>query len=227
VLADSSTAGAVLFITPEVEDSPIIRNVEVPRIIQRAEVGNGFFVVPLAAGGLDYGKAAEATSNHLSAQNLADWNMHKVSALTLAPSQAAEIAHRVLIQRLQAIHRHLAPGEPLRVGLFVRRAPPFQLGTALALDWSIRFIEKETTAEIWRDTLQPALARLANAISRHAPNRTVEAFGLPTLPAALAFGCAFLSTSALKVSWRQTTPAGPIRFGPSREAGKTPALNHG
>jgi hypothetical protein len=46
VLADPSTASAVLFVTPEVEDSPIIRNVEVPKIIQRAEGGDSFFVVP-------------------------------------------------------------------------------------------------------------------------------------------------------------------------------------
>ena len=69
-LADTSTASALLFITPEVEDSPIIRNVEIPKIIQRSEADDSFFVVPLAAGGLDYAKAADVSSNHLSAQNL-------------------------------------------------------------------------------------------------------------------------------------------------------------
>jgi hypothetical protein len=209
VLADPSTASAVLFVTPEVEDSPIIHNVEVPKIIQRAGGGDGFFVVPLAAGGLNYTRAAELTSNHLSAQNLADWNMHKVPASILSPSQAAEIARRVLVQRMQAIHRHLPQGRCLRVGLFVRRAPAFELGTALALNWSSRFIEKETTAETWQETLLPALARVVEAIRQHAPGRDVEAFGLPTLPAALAFGCAFLSTSGLRASWRQITPGHP------------------
>jgi SMODS-associated and fused to various effectors sensor domain len=55
----------------------------------------------------------------------------------------------------------------------------------------------------------PALARVAETIRQHAPGRNVEAFGLPTLPAALAFGCAFLSTSGLRVSWRQITPGRP------------------
>lgn len=68
ILDDPSTANAVLLITPEVEKSAIIRNVEVPKIIKRAEAGNGFFVLPLAAGGLDYKGAAEAASNHLSAK---------------------------------------------------------------------------------------------------------------------------------------------------------------
>jgi hypothetical protein len=93
----------------------------------------------------------------------------------------------------------------LRVGFFVRRPPPFELGTALTLEWSARFTDKEATPETWRDTLLPALGRIAKAIRQHAPGRDVEAFGLPTLPAAAALGCAFLSTSGLRASWRQIT----------------------
>jgi hypothetical protein len=208
-LADPSTASAVLFITPEVENSPIIRNVEIPKIIQRAEANDGFFVVPLAAGGLNYAKAADVTSNHLSAQNLADWNMYKVSAPTLSANHAAEIAGRVLTQRMQAVHRHLAPSERLRVGLFVRRPPAFELGTALTLNWFPRFTEKEASTTVWQDTLLPSLSRVADAIRQHAPGREVEAFGIPTLPAALAMGCAFLSTSGIKLSWRQLTTGRP------------------
>jgi hypothetical protein len=88
ILSEPTTASAVLFISPEVEQSPVIRTVEVPKIIKRAEAADGFFVVPLAAGGLDY-KGAEVTSNHLSAQNLSDWNMHKIQAAMLSPAQAA------------------------------------------------------------------------------------------------------------------------------------------
>ncbi len=206
VLADPAMASAVIFITPEVENSVVIREVEVPKIVQRAEARDGFFVVPVAAGGLDFASASEATSNHLSAQNLADWNMHKVSAAAILPAHAAEIAHRVLTQQFAAIHRYLPQAEPFRVGLFARQPPPFELGTALVLDWSARFTEKEATPESWRDTLLPALDRIAKAIRQHAPGREVEAFGLPTLPAAAALGCAFLSTSGLRASWRQIAP---------------------
>jgi hypothetical protein len=204
VLADSTTASAVLFITPEVENSVVIREVEVPKIVQRAEARTGFFAIPLAAGGLDYEKAAEVTSNHLSAQKLCDWNMHRVPASAISPGHAADIANRVLVQRLAAIHKYLPQDQPLRVGLFVRRAPPFQPGTALALDWSARFSEKEAAPDIWQNTLLPALDRLARALRQHAPRRAIQAFGLPTLPAATAFGCAFLTTSGLHASWRQS-----------------------
>ena len=206
VLADPSTASAILFITPEVENSTVIREVEVPKIVQRAEARDGFFVVPVAAGGLEFAKAAQVTSNHLSAQNLSDWNMHKVRAPAISPGDATEIASRALSQRLASIHRLLPPDQPLRLGLFVRRPPPFQVGTALALDWSARFVDKEATPETWRDILLPALERIAKAIRQHAPGRAVEAFGLPTLPAAAALGCAFLSTSGLSASWRQVAP---------------------
>jgi SMODS-associated and fused to various effectors sensor domain len=208
-LADATTASAVLFITPEVEDSAVIRNVEIPKIIQRAEANDGFFVVPLAAGGLDYARAADVSSNHLSAQNLADWNMHRVAAPALSADHAAEVARRVLIQRMQAVHRYLAQDEPLRVGLFVRRPPPFEPGTALTLNWFPRFTEKEATPSAWRDRLLPSLSRIADAIRQHAPGREVEAFGIPTLPAALALGCAFLSTTGIKLSWRQLTTGHP------------------
>lgn len=208
-LADPSTASALLFVTPEVEDSAIIREVEVPKIIQRAEAGTGFFVVPLAAGGLDYSRAAEVTSNHLSAQSLADWNMHRVAEAALTPTHAADVAHRVLTQRIQAVHRHLPPGSPLRVGLFVRRSPPFELGNTLTINWSRRFNGKEATANIWSETLLPALSRIADAVRQHAPGRDVEALGIPTLPAALAFGCVFLCTSGLRASWRQVAPGHP------------------
>jgi len=206
VLADPTTSSAILFITPEVENSTVIREVEVPKIVQRAEQRDGFFVVPVAADGLEYAKAAEATSNHLSAQNLADWNMHKIPASPVSPGHAAEIANRALVQRLEAIHRHLPQGQLLRIGLFVRRPPPFQRGTALVLDWSAHFSDKEATSETWRDTLLPGLDRIAKALRQHAPGREVEAFGLPTLPAAVALGCAFLSTSGLRASWRQIAP---------------------
>ena len=206
VLADPATASAVLFMTPDVEDSAMIRQVEIPNIVKRAAARDGFFVVPVAAGGLDYAKAAEIASNHLSAQDLAAWNMHRVPAALLAAPDAAEVARKVLVQRVAALHQALPAGEPLRLGLFVRRAAAFERGVALTLEWSARFTEKEAAASAWDESLLPALARIADAVRRYAPGRAVEASGIPTLPAAAALGCAFLSTGGITLSWRQVTP---------------------
>src|SRR5882672_8388139 len=46
VLLDPTTANAVLWITPEVADSPVIRTVEAPLILQRAQAGDDFFLIP-------------------------------------------------------------------------------------------------------------------------------------------------------------------------------------
>ena len=205
VLSDPATANAVLFMTPDVETSSIIRNVEVPKIIRRAEASDSFFVVPVAAGGLNYAKAAEVTSNHLSAANLAYWNVHKVSGSVMTSADAATVASRVLIERVKAIHAAFPKGAPLRLGLFTRRPPPFESGTALCADWSDHFRDKEASPAAWEDRLLPALARIAAAVRQYAPGRAVEAFGLPTLPAANALGCAFSSTGGIAGSWRQYT----------------------
>src|SRR5262249_8948792 len=103
---------------------------------------------------------------------------------------------------------HLPQGQLLRIGLFVRRPPPFQPGTALVLDWSAHFSDKEATSETWRDTLLPGLDCIAKALRQHAPGREAEAFGLPTLPAAVALGGAFLSPSGLRAAWGPRGPRG-------------------
>jgi hypothetical protein len=205
VLRDPGTASAVLLVTPEVESSSIIRNVEIPLLIRRSETDNDFFVVPVAAGGLCYARAAEVTSNSLTAQRLIDWNMQRLTDDELGPIDAAAIAERVLKHRIQALYRRLAAQEPLRVGLFVRATAPVTPGAALMVDWARHFSGKETAPETWRDVLLPALSRIADAIRREAPGREIEAFGFPTLPAAFALGVAFVATGGLRLAWRQIT----------------------
>lgn len=209
VLDDPDTASSVLLITPEVKDSPMIRNVEIPKSVRRAEAGDGFFVVPVAGGGLSYAEASNATTNALSAQRLSDWNMYRADKTPLDHAAAVVIAQRILTHRLQAIHRSLPAGEPLTLGLFARRRPASDTGTAILLDWFDRFMGKQASPETWREVLLPALARVRDAISRFAPGRPVVASGLPTLPAALALGQTFSSTSGLSLSWRQSAPGLP------------------
>lgn len=209
VLADPSTACAVLFITPEVEDSLIIRDVEIPCVMKRVEKRDGFFAVPIAACGLDYAKAAEVTSNSLSAQDLRQWNMERFKSDSITLRDAAAVARRVLAHRVQALHSALPAGDPLRMAFFVRRPPAFELGNALAVDWSGRFEGKEAPAEVWDEILLLALRNIVDTVRQCAPGRSVEAHGLPTLPAATALGCAFIATGGVGLSWRQQRPGTP------------------
>src|SRR5688500_1050143 len=47
VLADRFTASAVLWITPDVKDSHVIRKIEVPCILKRVGDEDGFFLIPV------------------------------------------------------------------------------------------------------------------------------------------------------------------------------------
>jgi hypothetical protein len=108
----------------------------------------------------------------------------------------------------------------------VRRAPPFEPGTALCLDWTARFTEKEASADSWERYLLPALASVAAALRKHAPGREVVAFGLPTLPAALALGCAFLSTGGITIAWEQATPGRPAQRWSLAQPRETSGFTH-
>lgn len=209
VLGDPTIASALLFITPEVEDSAIIRKVEIPCVMRRVERRDAFFAVPVAACGLDYDAAAEVVANEVSAQDLRHWNMERIASETITSADAATIARRVLVQRMQALNAALGEGVPLRMSLFVRRPAPFERGTALALDWSDRFVGKEAGEDVWRGSLLPALRAVADSVRMHAPRRDIEASGIPTLPAAVALGCAFLSTGGIPLSWRQQRAGAP------------------
>ena len=57
ILDDRLTANALLWITPDVESSDVIRKIEVPGILKRVRAGDGFFLVPVCAGGIIYQRA--------------------------------------------------------------------------------------------------------------------------------------------------------------------------
>ncbi len=210
VLGDPTTAGAILWLTPEVAGSPTIRTVEAPEIARRAEAGDGFFLVPVAAGGLGYAAAAAVVNDRLGVLDLSSWNMLVASADPAGPEECRRVAERVLRRRLAAVHRALPPGEALRIRLMTRRRPGFEPGWALSLDWSAHFDHRSARGDAWAETLLPALRTVREAIRREAPGRAVEASGAPTLSAGFALGRAFLSLDRdLRLAWRQEAPERP------------------
>lgn len=203
VLGNPSTAGAVLWITPEVEDSPVIGKIEVPGIMARARKKNGFFLQPVAAGGLDYEAAAEKAGRHLGVENLRRWNLEKVEGDPIDDAEAARIAELVLRRRIKEIDRWLPPGEPLRLALDTRMKAPVADGVAVNLKWRARFEGRTASPGAWDDRLLPALNAVAMAVAERAPGRAVEAEGLCALPAAMALGAAFLAPTGLDLRWLQ------------------------
>lgn len=198
-----TTASAVLWITPEVADSAVIRKVEVPGIIARIQNDDAFFVVPVAAGGLDYKGAAQAVDGQLRVENLEQWNIRRVTGDPIAETEACTIANRVLRRRMAAVDRVTPKGDSLRLGIYTRTPPPFQVGASLTLDWTHRFADREATPADWKGHLLPALKAVTDALRTQAPGRVIEATGLPAIPAAVALGCAFLAPGGLRILWRQ------------------------
>ncbi len=212
VLEQDSIAGAVLWITPDVPGSAVMRKVEIPALLRRHRKGDGFFLVPVAAGGLDYAAAAAAAESDLTADDLMTWNMLRFDADPIDDSHALEVAKRVLRHKLAALHRKLPAGQALKLGLFTRVTPPKHGDSDLLLDWSHRFHERLASQADWETKLLPALSAVAHEVRTQAPGRHIEAYGQLALPAAVALGAAFPTTGGLHLGWRQETVGNPVQL---------------
>lgn len=210
VLADRSTANAIAWLTPDVETSTVITRVELPAIVARVEAKDGFFMVPVAAGGLDRTTVTNLAGTFLGRHDLAQWNVQRVSGNPIEEDEAKGIAARVLRHRVAAVTAQLGAGDPFCIVVNTRKRPAFQLGKGLSLDWTHCFSGREANAAtMWEDRLLPALETVARACEERAPERRFEAEGLCSLPTAVALGCAFLATRRLPIAWRQVSPKRP------------------
>ena len=214
VLQDPSTASGVLFVTPEVETSAVIRNVEAPLILERHLHGHGFFALPVAAGGLAYGDLPRVLGPQLGIADIAGWNVHKPAADPLNHEAAARIAELVLNQRLAAVNRTLPTGDALKLEIGTRAPLPKQAGAALAIDLTHRFAGRLAATDAWDAHILPAIDRIVRGLQIHGGRRNVTCRGLVAIPAAVALGSAFLSLAGVRVSWIQDQRS----FGDNAEA---------
>ena len=214
VLGDDSVASAILWISPETADSSIIRKVEAPVALDRHARQDGFFVVPVAAGGLGYEEAAEAIRTSTSIIDVGRWNIVKLESDPASQADIAEVADRVLRQRLQAIDAANPADAPLRISLNTRQRVGHSPGTALTLDWSHRFggiQHREAEKADWQERLLPSLRDAMEAIQRFVPHRRLLAGGLCCLPAATALGYHLMATAGIDVAWEQRMPDGSFQ----------------
>lgn len=164
------------------------------------EKNDSFFVIPVAAGGLNIEQARAIVKQLLSYQ---DWKLSEVEHDPIQFQDAVKIAKRVLEQRIQAIHNLLPPGEPLKIGLYTYNRPP-QEHIPLKIDWSHRFRKREATSKAWNSHLLPALKTVVDTLDLYAYGRRIIADGPCAIPAVVALGVAFLEPRRIKISWIQT-----------------------
>jgi len=212
VLEDSFTSSALLWITPDVQTSDVMRKIEVPIIIKRYRKQDGFFLMPVCAGGTDYKQAAACVDQQLSVENLQKWNLPKVSGNPISESEAVSVAQWILRRRIEAIEKQLDPDSALRISLHTRIRPESQSGTALILDWSDRFDGREARPGTWGGNLLPALRNVSSALQKMGESRGIIVSGPASIPAATALGVAFLAQKRQKIAWNQFTPGRPPQF---------------
>src|SRR5207237_7284399 len=120
LLQDPNLASGLLWITPDVEDSDLIRGVEIPGLVTRAERGDSFTLHPVLAGGLGYRQGAAVTRAQRTLADFGIVNVPRVHTDPVTDDDAATVTRRVLNRRIAGVHAATPPGEPLIVDVHTR-----------------------------------------------------------------------------------------------------------
>ena len=201
-LEDPDTANAVWYMTPDVADSSVIRNIEYPMSIRRQRRRDAFFVKPIAAAGLDYAAAAALLPDS-TIEDLSSWNVSRITG-DLKPPDAAGVARSVLEHRIRRIHAHLKVDDPIRLGVYTRCRAPENDGLALAFDWTHLFAGRTLDADGWSRCAAAAYRGVA-VLRRLTGKRRLEITGSASLAASVLLGTLLMEPTGISCSWLQHT----------------------
>lgn len=207
VLDDPNTASGVVWVTPEVANSPIITNLELPCLSQRAD-DPAFALIPVAAGGLDYHEAATVARSATTLIDLSTWNIGKVCGDPATAGDVRAVAQRVLRRRVRAIHAHLDPGASVVVDLYTRTPATQHADAALTMNLTHLFDGRHAKPGAW-DTVTDAIRTTLARVAIDAPGRPVHLRGLVGLPTAVTLGATIPAPSGVDASWVQRGPGHP------------------
>jgi hypothetical protein len=205
VLTDPNLASGVLWVTPEVAHSTIITDIEVPLLTGRATTDSVFALVPVAAGGLHYGNAAEAARSSTALVDLATWNISKLDSDPATADDITSVAERVLRRRVRAIHAYLPAHHPFVVDVYTRTPAAHRPDAALTIDFTHLFDGRTAKTGMW-DSVTASLRTSLQRVASDAPGRPVHLRGLIGLPTAVALGTVVPSPSGIDAAWLQYTP---------------------
>lgn len=200
ILRDSGTAGAVMLISPKIAESSMIRNVEAHHIFRRHRAETDFLIKPVLIN-LDYEEANTILDAPAEFQNLADWNLWRLSGDRLSDSDANAIAISVVKSRL-ALIAESEQSMPLNIGLFSRRNSgpgPYDLRH----DFSPYFNGRVPCDVAVYRRIESALLDTANALSSTHDRTSLLGRGNATLPLGVMYGAIFSPLAGFGVSWIQ------------------------
>lgn len=211
-LDDPTTGSAVVWLTADVSESPIIKQVEAPRILRRLRNADGFCGVLALANGLDYHDASSVLDMPGSLEDASKaWSLQRVEGDPATDDSLIALTRDILKRRMAAVHLQLDESVPLAIAINAHAlaTPGFEPGYALAIDWTKHFELRHTSTVVWTERLLPALQRVVEAIRREAPRRRVVAEGHVSISSAFALGRAFMEPSGLRIGWKQL-PSGEV-----------------
>ena len=212
-LQSDEIAGAIMLISPEVADSPIIRTVEAPLIVDRFRRGDGF-LLQIVLINVRYEDIDGVLGRPGAFQEMRHFNMDRIENDPLDAGDARGIARAVLRQRLDAV-RHVEPRSPFAVRIDSRGAGSAR-GHALCHDVRSYFDGREAVPGAYQsietalhDTAT-ALAATEDEIAGAVVKRiAVSARGYAALPLGVLFGAVY-SRFVFDLSWMQSAPDGSV-----------------
>ncbi len=209
ILADPDTASAIAWITPDVAASPIVKDLEIPAIVKRQEAADGFYFLPVAAGGLDYAEAGKVAATDSATYNLTNWNLTRASEDPASDADIHNVTTTMLRRRLEAADAHLTSGAPIAIDVVTRQVSGLTHGASLSIDLTHLFDGRNPLDADAEERIVTALRSVVKACRQAAPNRPLELRGQLGLPTAVALGAAALAPTGVTASWMQFTPGRP------------------
>jgi hypothetical protein len=208
VLNDEKTSGAILWLTPDVEDSAIIRDVEVPEAVRRYRRDSNFWIIIILAGGMDYSEATNVFVNTLGNEDLSTWNLTKVSEPWASQTDIIQIADTALRHRIKSYFAETPSPSVAEVTIHAKGTMAAGSADILAVDWTRHFAGGEPNSRAWT-AMSKAARSLAIALKQLTPpGAVVHLGGTPSLPAAMLLGSTYSGRDGRNPSWLQRQPDG-------------------
>ncbi|MBB2965598.1 SAVED domain-containing protein [Leifsonia aquatica] len=221
VLNDEKTSGAVLWLTPDVGDSAIIKDVEVPEAVRRYRRDNGFWLIVILADGLDYSDAADLFADSLGVEDLATWNLIKVATPWALETDICQVAVTVLRNRIAEVSAG-SSGSSIPFSVHAKGTLSRTAADVLTLDWTRYFRAGAPQRAAW-NAMSVAAHDVAAALKQLTPATTaVQLSGTPSVPSAMLLGSTYSTRDGRSPAWLQRQPTGdtskPWRMSESPDA---------
>jgi hypothetical protein len=204
VIDSDDIASAIIYVSPGVKDSEIIRHVEVPALIERGR--NHDFPLLIFAADLDHREAISALGPAVSNDHFVI-EVKKKAGQRVGRAEAARLTKMILSELLKVHDRHADPKERFRLEIDDRQGQDHRSDAHLLLDWSrLPSTEKGPTLGAFRQIIQPTLRRLGRSVR----NRSIEVGGRMSFSSALAVGLQFKQVTGCHAIFQGHGPKGKI-----------------